>query len=218
MQLPLEELHTSSASNNASVKSHLGVGKRVLSLGTKQCGVDASYAGNLEMPSVTWESHKRLICPPEKRRPWTHGKLGLSSASQLIAKNLSPITCFSPLQLIYKLLNTEYTSDKSNWKEECLGPPIWELLSRHWKPKCLFRYLYKGRDLTFISFSTLTLEKHPSFPWGQGKPKYLIWEEKLPDWLFSWRGEGYISFSSDESVADNNKIQVIFQYPVTVDS
>lgn len=53
MQLPLEELHTSSASNNASVKSHLGVGKRVLSLGTKQCGVDASYAGNLEMPSVT---------------------------------------------------------------------------------------------------------------------------------------------------------------------
>ena len=27
MQLPLEELHTSSASNNASVKSHLGWGQ-----------------------------------------------------------------------------------------------------------------------------------------------------------------------------------------------
>lgn len=53
MQLPLEESRTSSASNNANVKSHLGVGKRVLSSGTEQCGVNTSYAGNLEMPSVT---------------------------------------------------------------------------------------------------------------------------------------------------------------------
>lgn len=53
MQLPLEEWRTSAAANNASVKSHLGVGKRVLSSGTEQCGVNRSYAGNLEMPSVT---------------------------------------------------------------------------------------------------------------------------------------------------------------------
>lgn len=200
------------------MESHLGVGKRVLSLGTKQCGVNASYAGNLEMPAVIWESHKTLICPPEKRKPWSRGKLGLSSAGQLIAKNLSSITCFSPLQLTYRLLNTKYTSNKPNWKKECLGPPVWELFSRHWKPKCLFRDLYKGKDLTFISLSTLTLVKHPPFPWGQGKHKYLIWEEKLHDWLFSWGGERYISFSSDESVAYNSKIQVIFQYPVIVDS
>lgn len=60
-QLPLEELCTPATSNNASVKNQPGVGNRVFSIGTKQHEVNTSYAGNcLEMPAVTWKSHKKV--------------------------------------------------------------------------------------------------------------------------------------------------------------
>ena len=94
-QLPLEELCTPATSNNASVKNHLGVGNRVLSIGTKQHGVNTSYAG---IWGVVWKCQllpgkviRRWICAPERRKPWSHGKLDSPSAGQLIAKNLSSV-------------------------------------------------------------------------------------------------------------------------------
>lgn len=42
----------------------MGIGNRVLSLGTKQFGVNTSYARScLGMPIATWQSHKKLDLP-----------------------------------------------------------------------------------------------------------------------------------------------------------